>query len=272
MRLQPRPLRSLTVDKCSLGCPVLDAFLGGGLPCGSIVEITGASRAGDASAQAAVRPPPPPSQHPPLAVLLPPRPPPAGEPAASKTQICLQALLAVQLPRGQGGLGGSAVYLYTEGEPAMRRLRELAAALPLRAPPGALAALPDPTANVFLEKGVRSGEELLAALGRLRQLLLRQREGPRPVRLVVVDSVGHVFRGELGDRAGTAELAGRTELLFRLSALLRWVQGGGVQGWVQGVVPRWVQGAGLAGWLGAGCGAQGGAGGWAHCNTAPSCQ
>eukprot|EP00887_Chlorella_sp_A99_P002618 scaffold6.g2618.t1 len=194
MRLQPRPLSSLSTLCTSLGCPVLDAFLGGGLPCGSITEIS-------------------------------------GEPSASKTQLCLQALLAVQLPRELGGLGGSAVYVYTEGEPAMRRLSELAASLRWRAEeraaaagPAAAAALaglpPDPTANVFVEKGVHSGAELLARLGRLRQLLAAQARGPRPVRLLVVDSVGHVFR-ELGDAPGAAELAWRTKLLFRLSALLR---------------------------------------------------
>ena len=39
--VRPRPLRELPRRKCSTGCPVLDAFLGGGLPCGQLIEITG---------------------------------------------------------------------------------------------------------------------------------------------------------------------------------------------------------------------------------------
>lgn len=63
------------------------------------------------------------------------QPPPtrtAGEAAASKTQLCLQLLLTAQLPREYGGLGGSAVYVHTEGEPALKRLHQLARFLPLR--------------------------------------------------------------------------------------------------------------------------------------------
>jgi hypothetical protein len=48
---------------------------------------------------------------------------------------------------------------------------------------------------------------------------------PRPVRLLVVDSIAHVFRDlEHTSRAGqaaAAELTGRAGLLFRISALLR---------------------------------------------------
>lgn len=65
----------------------------------------------------------------------------AGEAAASKTQLCLQLLLCVQLPEAYGGLSGSAVYLYTEGSPAMQRLNQLAAALPSRCAPAPARAL-----------------------------------------------------------------------------------------------------------------------------------
>lgn len=56
----------------------------------------------------------------------------SGEAAASKTQLSLQLLLTVQLPRQYGGLEGSAIYVYTEGEPAMRRLSQLARSLHFR--------------------------------------------------------------------------------------------------------------------------------------------
>lgn len=61
-----------------------------------------------------------------------PAPTHAGEAAASKTQLSLQLLLTAQLSRAYGGLEGSAVYVYTEGEPAMRRLHQLARWLHLR--------------------------------------------------------------------------------------------------------------------------------------------
>lgn len=199
--IRPRPVSSLPRDRVSLGCPQLDAFLGGGLPVGSLTELV-------------------------------------GEPGASKTQVCLQAMLTATLPCTASGMGGSAVYIYTEGEPAMKRLRELASVYRVRTfnsagcaggdgAAAAAAAGPeasDPTAHVFVEKGVHDGHELLARLRRLRSLLAAQARSQRPVRLLVVDSVGHVLRelgGAAGAVAGTAQLAGRTELLFRLSAMLR---------------------------------------------------
>lgn len=90
---------------------------------------------------------------------------------------------------------------------------------------------------MFIEKGVGSGADLLRRLQRLRGLLDQQRRAARaavagsggsaacsrPVRLLVVDSVAHVFR-DMGDHVGVSELAGRTETLFKISALLRLVE------------------------------------------------
>ena len=92
--------------------------------------------------------------------------------------------------------------------------------------------------NVFVERGVASGEELLMRLARLRPLLA---DPPRqPVRLLVIDSVAHLFRdaGAAADGGaygldggaygldgrgggGTGAYAARAELLFRLAALLK---------------------------------------------------
>lgn len=128
-----------------------------------------------------------------------------------------------------------------------------------RYPPATLAAVPDPTANIFIEKGIDSGAALLQRLQRLGALLDQQRRAARaaaraadaapgdaggaaraeaggaggaggcarPVRLLVVDSVAHVCR-DMGDSVGAAELSGRTQTLFRLAALLRCVQCGGL--------------------------------------------
>ena len=39
--LQPRNLFTLQQQRVSTGCPQLDQVLGGGLPCGSLTEVTG---------------------------------------------------------------------------------------------------------------------------------------------------------------------------------------------------------------------------------------
>jgi hypothetical protein len=54
----------------------------------------------------------------------------AGEPGAGKSQLALQALVSAQLPQlggggAPGGRPGSAVWIYTEGKPPLKRLRQL---------------------------------------------------------------------------------------------------------------------------------------------------
>ena len=106
-----KPAASLRATKCTIGCPLLDKFLRGGLPCGLLIELAGPIlvrgmpmtrsllllRARRASAPHFCNQ---------LMVLksLPP-----GEATAAKTQTCLQALLCTQLPSDQGGLHGSSL-------------------------------------------------------------------------------------------------------------------------------------------------------------------
>lgn len=88
----------LTTRKCTLGCPLLDRLLDGGVPCRSVTEIS-------------------------------------GESAAGKTQLCLQLLLTAQLPAAAGGLGAAALFVHSEFPFPARRLRQLAtAAYPLPDP------------------------------------------------------------------------------------------------------------------------------------------
>jgi DNA-repair protein XRCC3 len=78
-------------SKLSLGCPILDSYLNGGIPQRGITEIVGQSSCG-------------------------------------KTQLCLQLCLQVQLPCSRGGLGGTACYIHTEsGEFPLKRLQQLTA-------------------------------------------------------------------------------------------------------------------------------------------------
>ncbi|PNX86991.1 DNA repair protein XRCC3, partial [Trifolium pratense] len=73
-------------EKCTVGCPILDRNLNGGIPTKSITEVVGESGSG-------------------------------------KTQICLQLVLSAQLPPSHGGLNGSSLYIYTEYPFPIRRLK-----------------------------------------------------------------------------------------------------------------------------------------------------
>ncbi|CAK6983003.1 DNA repair protein XRCC3 [Scomber scombrus] len=90
-----RPITALILTRgfesgrrLSLGCPVLDRLLGGGLPVGGVTEL-------------------------------------AGESGAGKTQLGLQLCLSVQYPPHHGGLGSGAVYICTEDRFPSRRLQQL---------------------------------------------------------------------------------------------------------------------------------------------------
>ncbi|XP_075514563.1 DNA repair protein XRCC3 homolog [Primulina tabacum] len=76
--------------KLTLGCPLLDRLLHGGIPCSSITEIFAESGTG-------------------------------------KTQLCLQLLLAAQLVISRGGLSASSLYLHSEFPFPIRRLHQLSA-------------------------------------------------------------------------------------------------------------------------------------------------
>lgn len=114
--------------KCSTLCPVLDEWLRGGIPCGHLTEF-------------------------------------AGEAGAAKTQLCLQLLLAAQLPHAVGGLNGAAVYIHTEGRASLTRLKQLIASHPNVAPhlpPGY-----DPLDYIYLARGRHPGSEGVQAKGKL---------------------------------------------------------------------------------------------------------
>lgn len=83
---KPVPASKLLLEtrkKLSLGCPVIDRLLNGGLLMQSITEVS-------------------------------------GESATGKTQFALQSLLQAILPEENGGLGGSGLYLSTEDTPVTR--------------------------------------------------------------------------------------------------------------------------------------------------------
>ncbi|XP_032228667.2 DNA repair protein XRCC3 isoform X1 [Nematostella vectensis] len=99
--------------RVSVGCPVLDKVLKGGLLCHGITEIT-------------------------------------GESASGKTQLCLQLCLSVQLPKVRGGLEGGALYISTEDVFPSKRLHQLIPNF-LQALPTQVAAQLKLGDNIFIE-------------------------------------------------------------------------------------------------------------------------
>lgn len=210
---RPRVLSRASVSqKCTLGCPVLDAFLRGGIPCGAITELV-------------------------------------GESTAAKTQVCLQLALAVQLHESRGGLSASAVYIHTEGSFPLKRLRQLArcqveacrSTSPSH-PPSKRARLEgwnsqagiepwreldhvrsngasceDPCDRIFI-KGIQEVDELLDLLEHGLPTFLQQRR-QWPIRLIVIDSIAAVFRTEFDH--SVHEYAERAGYLFKVATLLK---------------------------------------------------
>ncbi|XP_063078625.1 DNA repair protein XRCC3 [Engraulis encrasicolus] len=145
------PLRSL-----SLGCPVLDDLLRGGLPLCGITEL-------------------------------------AGESGSGKTQFGLQLCLSVQYPAEHGGLGSGAVFICTEDSFPIKRLRQLIVQQSLLRPhvPKTLVRSIRFSDNIYIEHTADLSALQTCINQRVPVLLSRGL-----VRLVVVDSVAGLFRNE----------------------------------------------------------------------------
>ncbi|EDL18612.1 X-ray repair complementing defective repair in Chinese hamster cells 3 [Mus musculus] len=143
-------------QRLSLGCPVLDQFLGGGLPLEGITGLAGCSSAG-------------------------------------KTQLALQLCLAVQFPRQYGGLEAGAVYICTEDAFPSKRLWQLIAQQPrLRTDaPEELIEKIRFSNHIFIEHAA-DVDTLLECVSKKVPILLSR----GMARLVVVDSIAAPFRCE----------------------------------------------------------------------------
>ncbi|KAI3923574.1 hypothetical protein MKW92_027631 [Papaver armeniacum] len=75
--MNPENLLNHRTQKCTLGCPILNRVLSGGIPCNSITELV-------------------------------------SRKWLWKTQLCLQLLLASQLSVSNGGLNSSSIYIHSE--------------------------------------------------------------------------------------------------------------------------------------------------------------
>uniref|UniRef100_H3CGT7 DNA repair protein n=1 Tax=Tetraodon nigroviridis TaxID=99883 RepID=H3CGT7_TETNG len=162
--------------RLSVGCAVLDELLRGGLPAGGITELSGQSSAG-------------------------------------KTQLALQLCLCVQYPTQYGGLDSGAVYICTENCFPIRRLQQLISdqhALRPDVPPSLISTLKF-SDRVYVEHAADL-DSLQRCLSRRVPLLLAR----GLVRLLVLDSVAAVFRGEFQ----AAEWQERTRQMLSVSSTL----------------------------------------------------
>ncbi|XP_062266748.1 DNA repair protein XRCC3 [Platichthys flesus] len=142
--------------RLTVGCPVLDGLLRGGLPVGGVTELSGESGAG-------------------------------------KTQLALQLCLCVQYPTQHGGLDAGAVYICTEDPFPVRRLQQLIreqSCLRSDVPQSLISSLRF-SDHVYIEH-TADLDSLQVCLSRRVPLLLAR----GLVRLVVVDSVAALFRSE----------------------------------------------------------------------------
>lgn len=142
--------------RLSVGCPILDDLLRGGLTAGAVTELSGESGAG-------------------------------------KTQLALQLCLSVQYPIQHGGLHSGAVYICTEDVFPSRRLQQLISeqsCLRSDVPPGVISRLQF-SDQVFIEHAADL-DSLQVCLSRRVPLLLTR----GLVRLLVIDSVAALFRSE----------------------------------------------------------------------------
>nr|XP_046229553.1 DNA repair protein XRCC3 [Scatophagus argus] len=142
--------------RLSVGCPVLDELLRGGLPVGGVTELSGESGAG-------------------------------------KTQLALQLCLSVQYPAQHGGLSSGAVYICTEDSFPIKRLQQLIrhqSCLRSDVPPSLISRLQF-SDHVYIEHAADL-DSLHVCLSRRVPLLLAR----GLVRLLVIDSVAALFRSE----------------------------------------------------------------------------
>ncbi|XP_071323726.1 DNA repair protein XRCC3 [Trachinotus anak] len=142
--------------RLSVGCPVLDGLLRGGLPVGVITELSGESGAG-------------------------------------KTQLALQLCLSVQYPAQHRGLNSGAVYICTEDSFPIRRLQQLIreqSSLRSDVPLSLISGVQFGD-QVYIEHAADLVSLQVCLSQRVPLLLARGL-----VRLLVVDSVAALFRSE----------------------------------------------------------------------------
>lgn len=116
-----------------------------------------------------------------------------GEYGSGKSQIGFQLAVNVQLPPEQGGLGGKAVFIDTEGTFRPERIKQIADDVGLD-PEVALK-------NIIVARAYTSDHQMLLA-EKINDLIKKEKE---PVKLIIVDSLMALFRSEYAGRGTLAD-------------------------------------------------------------------
>ena len=125
------------------------------------------------------------------------------------TQLAHQLCVNVQLPEERGGLGGKAAFIDTENTFRPERIQDMARAAELDEM--------EAVRNIFFARAYNTDQQLLLA-EKVEELTEKE-----PIKLVVVDSLTSLFRGEFVGREALAarqqKLARHLLVLHRLSEL-----------------------------------------------------
>ncbi|XP_054791988.1 DNA repair protein XRCC3 homolog [Prosopis cineraria] len=180
--MTPESLLKLRTERCTVGCPVLDRFLAGGISCNSLTELVAESGCG-------------------------------------KTQFCLQLVLSAQLPPSHGGLSASSLYIHTEFPFPFRRLRQLSTSfVSSHSDIFTSSNSYDPCDKVFVQD-VYCADEMLDIMPKIELFLQVNSKSQFPVRLIVIDSIAALFRSEFENTG--FDLKRRSSLFFKISGNLK---------------------------------------------------
>ena len=137
--------RRQNIERLTTGCKSLDDLLGGGVETQGVLELI-------------------------------------GQYGVGKTQICHVACILVQLPAENGGLGGSALYIDTEGTFRPERIMQIAQAREI--------STDNILKNIIVARAFNSDHQILI-VEKLDEIIKEKN-----IKLVIVDSIISHFRAE----------------------------------------------------------------------------
>ncbi|GAB5586756.1 DNA repair protein rhp57 [Umbelopsis nana] len=113
-----------------------------------------------------------------------------GQSSSGKTQLLMQLLLTVQLPRSLGGLDGEAVYVYTEGKLPTNRLQQLIASYSQTYPD--IIDQEKAWNSIYTMRLQTTDAQHTVLAYQLPAMLQKYPD----IRLIVIDSIAALYRGE----------------------------------------------------------------------------